>query len=746
MKVIRLKAGEALAKKQDKVSEWYLIQSGAVEQRFGHAQIALGQNAIIGILESEWFAYDYVAKEDSQLIVIPCKNANDLQILLAEHENFRAIFIKTAIEQRNQMLWLYQEMREKVSLLYASVLAVFNDYEKLCEDILMTQQNFSRLDTFGKIQMVHRAEEWEFNNSNSIAKGYLKEYIQLMMKDDAMCVGAIMEAAAQMRRVSQGIGEMNNYLEYNKDILFADSENDLFHLFFDLAVAMAKKGEDTTRFENELKRIAGVMEQLDIYDKKQLLECEKAYKGYDFSSAKEGRLDVGKEDCFGMILSYAGFEREEIKEYKDLLSEYKKYQEAQVTEGDAFRVRKLLTQMFYKAYYKAFLHAMEDREKLSPVLIMFFNFGFMDSELTGIEQANALYNLTDHLGIFESEHVYTIFRWLTEVYKGNKKTSRNDFDLDFNGYLQELRKNGELTEQQVADRKEDRRLMVEFEIMNMFQSAHRMTFGSNTTFCPILSGGGFINSIEKMAITSDKIIAVINKIRELDYSVFYREVTFSDVEHGINNERIQKEVYPDIILMPDTGIRAVMWQETEGAKADTSARFLFPMFSAADLEEQMLETLARYRWEICRHVQGVHWNDIRDKSLTAEYYDYLQFYRKNSALSTEAKEKVKTMLLRVRNNFKEAFVKDYLSWMKYEAKGSFRLNRVARDILIAYCPFSKETRRALTSNPLYQNAFLRMEAENRKKEQRLTALYQKYEEAGGTIDPDLKANLKYYQL
>lgn len=746
MKIIKLKAGEPLKKKQDKVSEWYLIQTGAIEQKFGHAEIVLEQNAIIGILESEWFSYDYIAKEDTSLIVIPCKNANDLQILLAEHENFRAIFIRTAVEQRNQMLWLYQEMREKVSLLYASVQAVYQDYQRICNELLLEEQSFSRLDTFAKIQMVHRAEEWEFNNSNSIARNHLKEYLQLMMKDDAMCVGAIMEAAAQMRRVSQGIAEMNQYLEYNKDILFADSENDLFHLFFDIAVSMAKKGRDITRFENELKRIAGVMEQLNVYDRNQLLECEKAYKGYDFAKATEGRLDITKEDCFGYILTYAGYDKNEIKEYKTLLSEYKKNLELQVTEGDAFRVRKVLTQMFYKTYYKAFLRAMDDEEKLSPILTMFFNFGFMDTELVGVENANALYNLTDHLGVFESEHVYTIFRWLEEVYEGKRRTSRNDFDMDYHAYLIERRKNGELTEAQVAERKDDRRLMLEFEIMNMFQSAHRMTYGRNTTFCPILTSEGFINSVEKMAITSDRIIDSINKIRSLDYSVFYREVLFSDAAHGITNERIMKEVFPDVILMPDAGIRSVMWQETEGSKSDTSARFIFPMFSAVDVDEQMLETIARYRWEICRKIQGVHWNDIRDKSLTAEYYDYLQFYRKNSSISSENKEKIKTVLMRVRNNFKEAFVKDYLSWMKYEAKGSFRLNRIAREILIKYCPFSKEVRSTLASNPLYQSAFIRMEAESRKKEQRLVALYQKYTDAGGEITPELKANQEFYQL
>ena len=104
-------------------------------------------------------------------------------------------------------------------------------------------------------------------------------------------------------------------------------------------------------------------------------------------------------------------------------------------------------------------------------------------------------------------------------------------------------------------------------------------------------------------------------------------------------------------------------------RRDTSARFLFPIFTAVDIDDMMVDTVGRYRWEICRKIQGVHWNDIREKSLTAEYCDYLQFYRKNRELSTEAKEKIKSALLRGRNNYREVFVKDYQNWMKYESKG-----------------------------------------------------------------------------
>ena len=78
MNVLKVKKGETLARKQDKVMEWYLIQEGSVIRQFAFAEIIMHRNAIVGILENEWFACDYVANEDTTLIVIPCKNAQDL--------------------------------------------------------------------------------------------------------------------------------------------------------------------------------------------------------------------------------------------------------------------------------------------------------------------------------------------------------------------------------------------------------------------------------------------------------------------------------------------------------------------------------------------------------------------------------------------------------------------------------------------------------------------------------------------
>ena len=81
-----------------------------------------------------------------------------------------------------------------------------------------------------------------------------------------------MEAAAQMRRVTQGIGEMVNYLQYNRDILFSDSRDDIFHLFFAMAVQQSQKKQDISEIKKRLLNMVDVMTKLDVYDKKTMAD------------------------------------------------------------------------------------------------------------------------------------------------------------------------------------------------------------------------------------------------------------------------------------------------------------------------------------------------------------------------------------------------------------------------------------------------------------------------------------------
>lgn len=757
MELLKVEQDRIIAKKNDKVNYWYLVQEGCVLQKFDFSEVKLDKNSIIGILEQDRYLCDYIAGEDTVLAAFTCGSSEELKNLLAGQEKLCNIFLRAAIEQRHQMLCLYSELYTKTRQFHTFVETSYNEYKTLCGKFRIEERNFLQMEHFKPLNMQHKAEHWEVNNSVSIVKKYLQEYLQLMEKDENLTVGAIMEASAQMRRFSRGIGEMEDYLAYNKDILIGESEKDLFRLFFDLAIHAHEKKFDIEPVKKQIALLIMFTEKINIYNMRMVARRVHEYKNYDFEVGNESgensviskdkvEIDITATDCVAHILEYAGYKDDEAERISQKINEYRNMSDMLATDNESIGLRKQLTAIFYDVYYRVFIRAVKNEKTLTPILEMFLNFGFMDVKLVGEEHAQSLYNLCAHLDVCRSKHVYTIYQWLKSIYNGKNEPSKNEFDLNYPAYLADLQKNGKLTPEQVEDYRDNRKMRVEFEIKNMFPAVNRATYGKISTFCPILCEMDLINSIDKMLVTADRLDDTMNELRKIDYSVFYREVMFSDTIHGINSEMIMKEILPDIILMPNAGTKGIMWQETAGVRSDTSARFMFPIFTAVDLEDLMLETVGRYRWEMCRKVEGIRWNDVREKSLTAEFCTYMQFYRKNHDLSMDAKEKIKLALGRAKSNYREVFVKDYESWVKFESKGSFRLNKVSRDILVRYCPFTKSIRTELKANPIYQNSIQRFEAETSKKLQRYNGVYDKYVKAGGEITSELKENLMFYQM
>lgn len=123
-----------------------------------------------------------------------------------------------------------------------------------------------------------------------------------MQKDDSLCIGAIMEASYQTRRVMQGIIEMVDYLKYNQDILLSESENDLFHLYFELVIQAEMNHYDVTPLKERMDKIAEVIRKLNIYDDKLVSYRLNEYKNHDFTQyAMDEFATPGKMIMFRMM-------------------------------------------------------------------------------------------------------------------------------------------------------------------------------------------------------------------------------------------------------------------------------------------------------------------------------------------------------------------------------------------------------------------------------------------------------------
>ena len=217
-------------------------------------------------------------------------------------------------------------------------------------------------------------------------------------------------------------------------------------------------------------------------------------------------------------------------------------------------------------------------------------------------------------------------------------------------------------------------------------------------------------------------------------------------EQGVQKEFINVEILPDFILMPNVGIRGVMWQEIEGKRRTTPARMMSSIFQLEDLSLILIRLTGEFRWEMCKRVQGARWNDVSERSLTSEYFDYIQFYKKNQELSTDAKEKIKTDMGRAKNSFKEMFIMDYTTWILFESNGSPRMNKIARNILYSYCTFTAAIREKLKANPMYREISERYEIRMGQKRHRLENLCQKLRSTGKPIPEEIEQERQFLYM
>lgn len=510
-----------------------------------------------------------------------------------------------------------------------------------------------------------RIPRWELDKFDALSSIPNKTAIDYYKSNLSIAIGTIYDGARFSSAVNDACTQMADRLEINLDYVEEEPEEDFIMAIEDTPAALLTTEDD---FDEEF-----AWSQL--------------------------------ENSLPRILSYAELEPEESDHFMQLMKIYRNPAQQTSPSDDARQLRRDIAKSFYTIYYHVFMKAANSLTT-PPIISMFLNFGYMDENLLSRENALDLYRLSL---IVEKEcngkGVHTIYSWLREILWGDKEPSKNNMDADYADTINSNKRMGRISIEEAETALHDNEAKVRFEIENMFTSANRVVHGRSSHFCPVLTDNGITRNFSSFIATTEKVISSIDSIRKKDFSAFYREIIYQNSGCAIEREFIMSEVLPNIILMPVVGNDGLMWQEIEGRKKDTPARFIIPIFPTINISNILTCITGRFRWEMCKRAQGVYWNNISEPSLTAEYCDYIQFYKKNRELPEAAKDKIKSTLKSCRNNYREVFVRDYETWLIYEAAGSFRLNKVARRILALYCPFSKEFRERLMANPMVKDLF-----------------------------------------
>lgn len=445
------------------------------------------------------------------------------------------------------------------------------------------------------------------------------------------------------------------------------------------------------------------------------------------------------------ILAYSGWPSEQAQQFTSYLEDYKRIQGDYRADRDIRRLTGILTTMFFEIYGLVARKVLQEKNP-DRVYQMFLQYGFMDEELAGKENTLTLYELVDQNTLGEGKcAVYNGQTWLGKIMSREKEPSVNDFGLDYQDMFREKKKRGELFDKDKASYDEDLDGRMNHEIGSLFKLGQRLCCGRASDFFPIFNQGMVIGELSKSLVTPQRIEDSMSRVLQVDFSALHRETVYSNPEKGIRQELIMQRVWPDFILMPVFGAEGVMWQSLSGKLMNSPGRFLFPIFSSANLDDLMIETVAKFRWELSRALSAYSLSDYQEGSLVGDYSSYIQFYKKNRDLSSDAKEKLKVQIEKKRNNTADVFSSDYAIWILYESRGMLRMNKVARQILFKHCPFSRPIRDSLEKQPLFSQLIRQYENITTRQARLLEARYSKLQRSGIQLDQELEDNLLYYQ-
>ena len=662
-----------------------------------------------------WSIYDGLKKMSSELYKFLLES-HDKYLETASHTGVKVSPVKCVAELNEYTSDMVTD-KEKIAY-YISCCDIPSDVQKGFFGFNMT------------ISLHHIKEQVEIINK-LIAQceecaSYLKNLAKPLIKDDHSLYIGVWQLAMTMQHMQENTGDVmslfddivdkvNNTENYLYEKCAIDLEID--HEFMEDAYYNLLNGTDNSAEDD----IAA------------------------FALTEETHTSVEElNGSLSFILEYSELDDEKTIDFNKYINDFMALKDKSSTEDDARTIRRGILKIYYDLYKAVFLKDYNSSEETPLIIDLFLRYGFISEKLLSQDLLEELISLDEYDSGTGSCKVYDMKEWLTEIITGRKEPSKSEFDLDFEENLRDMRKTGRITEEQQKQMMNDRMAKLDYEISNLFKTNHRLLTGQVSSFVPFLYTEGCTGSLHRCILTKDRINAAVQRLLKIDFSAFYRERLFKEGDEKFQKEYIVEEVFPDIIVFPSFGSNGIMWQELSGRRRNSKGRFLLPYFIDSDIDGVMIKLFGRFRWELCRTMQGSSWNNIQIKSLTSEYSDFIQFYRKNRELSDDKKEKLKMQIQKSRNNTREVFVIDYENWIKHEAQGGLCLSKPVRAIMATYCPFRTPVRESMAEQPLFREAMAAFIRERGKKKKEYDLKFKVWEKDGVKVPEEVIRTKEYY--
>lgn len=728
----------------------HIIVAGSVKASFPGGELILKKGDVVGLCDIAFDShfFSYTTQEDSSFISVPVKNRNALVSLSKSNPDAARMMFTSMINQIFQFMTPYAKAKETCSGIYSKINSFYDIYVDICARNNFSPRSLPQFETLTEYTFDEDVNPWVLQYYLSI-KDFPQELKNLLASTPGFFNGFINQASVDIHSAFSVLETMEDYIAENGAIFMEESRGDIFDLFLSVYGRLQHDSEDAKKVVEILKEITSYVKEKRFIDDEiadmRLAELDTKAKSKAAKAADTGgKINANLTNSLDVILEFSGVENDVADAFRKAIHKFKQLPDKAATDDNARRLRNEITRLFYEIYASAFQESIRTYE-IPTVVKMFFDFGYVDEELAGTDNANYLYSIAEDFRGDSERGVYTAYEWLKCIYNKEKDPSRNELDTDFLAFLHEQRVTGKIDEETETRGAKDPTQRLLFELNNMFPAVNKVTYGRISIFCPVFSEHNVIKPLQSCLVDADKLSDCLTRLEKIDYGAFYRETVYVNEACGIPKEFINVRITPNFILFPNVGTRGVMWQEIEGRKRTTPARFMISAFHMEELDLTFTRLVGEYRWEMCKRIQGARWNDISDRSLTSEYFDYVQFYKKNSELSAEAKEKIKNSLVKAKNSYKEMFVRDYVTWVIFEGAGSPRLNKLARTIIFNYCPFNKELRENLGKNPIYKEIVEHFNVRLQQKLHHIDNVITKIKSSGQTVPGEITENRAFVE-
>ena len=751
MAVKEYPAGTQLIQSEQNITALHVIAKGTVRATYPGGVFYLSKGDVIGVCELFFDSHfiSYQAEEATSLASYSY-SAAQLSNIMHSNADMANLIVTSLFRQFHDIFDQYELGRFDCDNFYHYLMDRYDEYVSFCSKHNFSPRSLPGLESLSELVLEEDIESWLNGYYSQLRKMSTSKSVKELNPD--FLVGLVLRASQDIYQVVSVCRVLYDYKADIANLLMNENRLDFFDLYASLLYKIGSNDDDSTTLIATLSTMMIQLESQPSIDQDMYRTRVAEYKErlnnlseyVETQSEEETNTDDVPEimDSLNTILTYSGVSEETANSFRTAINQYSKTTDKNSTDDATRKLRLTITKLFYQIYEKAFIRSIHDFS-VPKVLQMFFNFGYVDEHLAGMENAAYLYSIVDKLPTNPDKKIYSIYEWLSAIYTGQKTPSRNEFDVDYLAYVHELKITGKISAAEEVNMQNDREKQVLYEIHNMFPSVNKISFGRISSFCPVFSEHNILKDLDTALVSAEKIQEALARIRSIDFSAYYRDTIYTNPDLGIGKEYISVEILPDIVLMPNIGIRGVMWQEIEGRKRTTPSRMMVSVFQMEDLTNILVRLTGDFRWEMCKRIQGARWNDISDPSLTSEYFDYIQFYKKNRDLSADAKDKIKLSMQKAKNSFKEMFIRDYVSWILYEGTGSPRLNKVSRGILFSYCPFAKEVRDRLKSNPLYKDMMDRYDIKLNQKIHHFNNLFQKLKNMGADVPSEIQGQRNY---